>query len=69
MAGEDGGDVTPSFVLLAVQENKVICYVYELTKDGEVDVSKTEFVKRRPTQQDSQPVSSNSPALMQSLLS
>jgi len=36
--------VTPSFVLLAVQGSKVVCYVYELI-DGEVDVSKTEFTK------------------------
>jgi len=37
-------DITPSFVLLAVQGSKVVCYVYELI-DGEVDVSKTEFTK------------------------
>ncbi|KAL9183293.1 hypothetical protein ACHAXT_005080 [Thalassiosira profunda] len=37
--------VNPSFILLAVQGNKVVCYVYEL-KDGEVDVSKTEFSKQ-----------------------
>mmetsp|Transcript_17286 Transcript_17286/g.28767 ORF Transcript_17286/g.28767 Transcript_17286/m.28767 type:complete len:202 (-) Transcript_17286:54-659(-) len=35
---------TPSFVLLAVQGSKVVCYVYELV-NGEVDVSKTEFTK------------------------
>ena len=34
----------PSFILLAVQGNKIVCYVYEL-KDGEVDVSKIEFSK------------------------
>jgi len=39
-----GEDATPSFVLLAVQGEKVVCYVYELI-DGEVDVSKTEFSK------------------------
>eukprot|EP00560_Eucampia_antarctica_P006514 CAMPEP_0197824548 /NCGR_PEP_ID=MMETSP1437-20131217/1770_1 /TAXON_ID=49252 ORGANISM="Eucampia antarctica, Strain CCMP1452" /NCGR_SAMPLE_ID=MMETSP1437 /ASSEMBLY_ACC=CAM_ASM_001096 /LENGTH=197 /DNA_ID=CAMNT_0043424211 /DNA_START=15 /DNA_END=608 /DNA_ORIENTATION=+ len=38
-------DVTPSFVLLAVQGSKVVCYVYELA-NGEVDVSKTEFTKK-----------------------
>lgn len=38
-------DVHPSFILLAVQGNKVVCYVYELI-NGEVDVSKTEFSKR-----------------------
>ena len=36
--------VTPSFILLAIQGTKVVCYVYELI-DGEVDVSKTEFIK------------------------
>jgi len=37
-------NATPSFVLLAVQGPKVVCYVYELIND-EVDVSKTEFTK------------------------
>lgn len=37
--------VTPSFILLAVQDSKVVCYVYELIND-EVEVSKTEFVKK-----------------------
>ena len=37
-------NVTPSFILLAIQGTKVVCYVYELI-DGEVDVSKTEFNK------------------------
>lgn len=37
-------DVVPSFVLMAVKGNKVVTYVYEL-KDGEVAVSKSEFVK------------------------
>ena len=37
----------PSFILLAVQGDKVVCYVYELVK-GEVEVSKTEFTKRPP---------------------
>jgi hypothetical protein len=36
--------ITPSFILLAVQDAKVVCYVYELI-NGEVEVSKTEFVK------------------------
>ena len=36
--------VNPSFVLLAIQGPKVVCYVYELI-NGEVDVSKTEFTK------------------------
>lgn len=38
-------NVNPSFILLAVQGNKVVCYVYEL-KNGDVDVSKTEFSKQ-----------------------
>jgi hypothetical protein len=37
--------VTPSFILLAVQNAKIVCYVYELV-NGEVEVSKTEFVKK-----------------------
>jgi len=37
-------EVTASFILLAIQDNKLVCYVYELL-DGEVQVSKTEFVK------------------------
>jgi vacuolar protein sorting-associated protein 29 len=37
-------NITPSFILLAVQEAKVVCYVYELI-NGEVEVSKTEFMK------------------------
>ena len=37
--------VSPSFILLAVQGDKVVCYVYELI-NGEVDVSKTEFSKQ-----------------------
>jgi vacuolar protein sorting-associated protein 29 len=37
-------DVIPSFVLLAVQGNKVVTYIYEL-KGDHVDVSKTEFTK------------------------
>jgi hypothetical protein len=37
--------VTPSFILLAVQDTKVVCYVYELIND-EVEVSKTEFAKK-----------------------
>jgi len=38
-------NVNPSFILLAVQGNKVVCYVYEM-KNGAVDVSKTEFSKQ-----------------------
>ncbi len=37
--------MVPSFVLLAVQGNKVMCYVYEEKTPGEVEVSKVEFVK------------------------
>ena len=38
------GSVSPSFVLLAIQGKKVVCYVYELI-DDEVEVFKTEFSK------------------------
>ena len=54
-------DVKPSFVLLAVQDTKVVCYVYELA-NGEVDVSKTEFNKQQPES------STANPALLESLL-
>jgi vacuolar protein sorting-associated protein 29 len=37
-------EVIPSFILLAIQGTKVMCYVYE-EKNGNVDVSKIEFVK------------------------
>jgi vacuolar protein sorting-associated protein 29 len=56
-------DVTPSFVLLAVQDTKVVCFVYELV-NGQVEVSKTEFTKK--TQSDGN--STVNSALMQSLL-
>jgi vacuolar protein sorting-associated protein 29 len=58
-------DVTPSFVLLAVQDTKIVCYVYELTSKGEVDVSKTEFTKQQLQQFASPPTN---PALLESLL-
>lgn len=63
-------DVTPSFVLLAVQGAKLVCYVYELSQDGEVEVSKTEFSKPVPVAAASSPAAgANNPALLQSLLS
>ena len=37
--------VIPSFVLMAIKGSKVVTYVYEL-KDGEVNVSKSEFNKQ-----------------------
>jgi vacuolar protein sorting-associated protein 29 len=37
-------DVVPSFVLMAIKGDKVVTYVYEL-RDGEVNVSRSEFVK------------------------
>jgi vacuolar protein sorting-associated protein 29 len=44
--GEDGGEVKPSFVLLAVQGGKVVCYCYEYNKEKDtLEVSKTEFSK------------------------
>jgi len=39
-----GGDKA-SFILLAIQGRKVVCYCYVLGKGGEVEVSKTEFEK------------------------
>lgn len=53
--------VKPSFVLLAIQDDRLVCYLYELQPDGEVEVSKTEYTK--PTGS----VQAN-PSLMQSLL-
>lgn len=37
-------EVTPSFILLAIQGSKVVTYIYELHGD-QVDVSKSEFSK------------------------
>jgi len=39
-------NVVPSFVLMAIKGSKVVTYVYEL-RDGEVNVSKSEFVKKK----------------------
>jgi len=41
-----GGESIPSFVLMAIKGSKVVTYVYEL-KDGEVNVSKSEFIKQK----------------------
>ncbi|KAJ1462746.1 vacuolar protein-like protein sorting 29 [Pelagophyceae sp. CCMP2097] len=38
-------EVVPSFVLLAIQGNKVVTYVYELHEGEHVEVSKSEFQK------------------------
>jgi vacuolar protein sorting-associated protein 29 len=58
----------PSFILLAVQDAKLVCYVYEL-KDGNVEVSKTEFTKAKPAPAEgSTPTNNNNQSLMQSLL-
>ena len=57
--------MTPSFVLLALQGNKIVCYVYELSPEGEVEVSKTEVVKPAVA---TSAASSNNPELLQSLL-
>ena len=55
-------NVVPSFILLSIQDTKLVCYVYELVKN-EVEVSKTEFTKTETEG------GSKNPALMQSLLS
>jgi vacuolar protein sorting-associated protein 29 len=39
------GEVVPSFMLLAIKGSKCVTYVYEL-KNGEVEISKSEFVKK-----------------------
>lgn len=59
-------DVTPSFILLAVQGAKLVCYVYEISKEGDVEVSKTEFTK--PVNAAGDPSSEGNPALLESLL-
>mmetsp|Transcript_40450 Transcript_40450/g.41020 ORF Transcript_40450/g.41020 Transcript_40450/m.41020 type:complete len:212 (+) Transcript_40450:80-715(+) len=59
-------NVTPSFILLSIQDTKLVCYVYELNKEGEVEVSKTEFSK--PVRPDGSTTGNNNPALLQSLL-
>lgn len=56
-------NVTPSFILLAVQDSKIVCYVYELI-NGEVEVSKTEFTKQVPVET----TSGTNPALLDTLL-
>jgi vacuolar protein sorting-associated protein 29 len=62
-------NVTPSFVLLAVQDTKLVCYVYELNKKGDVEVSKTEFTKTTPPPDvTGTGQTSNNQSLMQSLL-
>lgn len=62
-------DVTPSFVLLAVQGKKLVCYVYEMSKEGEVEVSKTEFTKPvQATPNGTSAGAGNNPELLQSLL-
>lgn len=55
-------DVTPSFILLAIQDMKIVCYVYELSASGDVEVSKSEMTKKQVQQ-------STNPALLASLLS
>lgn len=60
-------EVVPSFILLAVQDTKVVCYVYELVND-EVSVSKTEFVKRNELDPDKEAATAHNAQLMASLL-
>lgn len=60
-------NVVPSFILLSIQDTKLVCYVYELA-NNEVEVSKTEFTKTIETTTAPAENSSN-PALLQSLLS
>jgi vacuolar protein sorting-associated protein 29 len=60
-------ETIPSFVLLAIQDTKLVCYVYEL-KGGEVEVSKTEFTKAMSVPTTATSASGNNQSLMQSLL-
>mmetsp|Transcript_27902 Transcript_27902/g.65598 ORF Transcript_27902/g.65598 Transcript_27902/m.65598 type:complete len:216 (-) Transcript_27902:248-895(-) len=63
-------DATPSFVLLALQGPKIVCYVYEMSEDGEVEVTKTEITKSKQAAENAGPLggSGNNPELLQSLL-
>ena len=38
-------NVIPSFILMAIKDDKVVTFLYEL-RDGEVNVSKSEFTKK-----------------------
>ncbi|ETO14800.1 hypothetical protein RFI_22571 [Reticulomyxa filosa] len=40
-------DVQPSFVLLAIQGNSVVIYVYKIKKNGELDVGRSTFDKEK----------------------
>jgi vacuolar protein sorting-associated protein 29 len=60
-------EITPSFILLAVTDNKLVCYVYELL-DDQVEVSKTEFTKKEGTGGVNGASANANPALLQSLL-
>jgi hypothetical protein len=53
-------EMTPSSILLAVTDNKLVCYVYKLLKD-QMKVSKEEFTKKEGG-------ANANPALLQSLL-
>jgi hypothetical protein len=59
--------IIPSFILLAVQDTKIVCYVYELV-NGEVEVSKTELVKKQTKLPSSSSGSVTTPALLDNLL-
>lgn len=60
-------ETIPSFILLAIQDSKLVCYVYEL-KGGEVEVSKTEFTKAAPAPAEGAAAPGTNQSLMQSLL-
>ena len=38
-------EVTPSFVLLDIQQSSVVAYVYKLFKDDDVHVERIEYTK------------------------
>lgn len=61
-------NVVPSFILLSVQGTSLVCYVYEMSDAGEVEVSKTEFTKPANAVAGQAAQDGNNPALLQSLL-
>jgi hypothetical protein len=67
--GRPDQTIIPSFILLAVQDTKMVCYVYELVNNNEtVEVSKTELVKKTPQHIPSSSGSVATPALLDNLL-
>jgi hypothetical protein len=66
--GRPDQTIIPSFILLAVQDTKMVCYVYELVNNETVEVSKTELVQKTPQLIPSSSGSVATPALLDNLL-